>query len=72
MRPRVNIFSFGSGGAESEVRDPNRISTTDADQLAYFAAVNGITEQQARELVQKHGDNLAVLVKEARKLQELE
>jgi hypothetical protein len=45
---------------------------SDPEQLAYFSAVNGITEQQARELIRKHGDNLAVLVKEARRLRELE
>ncbi|MBZ9819717.1 DUF3606 domain-containing protein [Mesorhizobium sp. CA4] len=70
MRRRMNVFNFERDSAESEVRDPNRISTSDADQLGYFAAVNGITEEQARELIQNHGGNLAVLVKEARKLRE--
>ncbi|AZO34716.1 DUF3606 domain-containing protein [Mesorhizobium sp. M2A.F.Ca.ET.037.01.1.1] len=71
MRPRMNIFNFGSDSADNDVRHANRISTSDVDQLAYFAAVNGITEQQARDLIQRHGDNLAVLVNEARKLREL-
>jgi hypothetical protein len=65
----MKIFNPGNG-TETQVRDPSRLSATDANQLAYFAAVNGITERQARELVQAHGDNLAVLVKEARKLRE--
>ncbi|CDX32033.1 hypothetical protein MPLDJ20_150010 [Mesorhizobium plurifarium] len=72
MRAHVNVLNFGSESAGSDVRDPNRISTSDPEQLAYFSAVNGITEQQARELIRKHGDNLAVLVKEARRLRELE
>ncbi|CDX60375.1 hypothetical protein MPL3365_370015 [Mesorhizobium plurifarium] len=72
MRAHVNVLNFGSESADSDVRDPNRISTSDPEQLAYFSAVNGITEQQARELIRKHGDNLAVLVKEARRLRELE
>lgn len=72
MRARVNILNFGTESADSDVRDPNRISTGDPEQLAYFSAVNGITEQQARELIRKHGGNLAVLVKEARKLRGLE
>ncbi|WP_292145077.1 DUF3606 domain-containing protein [Mesorhizobium sp.] len=67
----MSIFNFGSDSAESDVRGANRISTSDLDQLDYFAAANGITEQQARDLIQKHGNNLAVLVKEARKLREL-
>lgn len=35
MRGRMTIFSFASDSAESDVRDPNRISASDADQLAY-------------------------------------
>ncbi|WP_224679163.1 hypothetical protein [Mesorhizobium sp. BR1-1-9] len=70
MRRRMNIFNFERNSAQSDVRHPNRISPSDADQLGYFAAVNGLTEQQAQELIQTHGGNLAVLVKEARKLRE--
>ncbi|TPI67122.1 hypothetical protein [Mesorhizobium sp. B2-8-9] len=31
----MTIFSFASDSAESDVRDPNRISASDADQLAF-------------------------------------
>ncbi|CDX17346.1 conserved hypothetical protein [Mesorhizobium plurifarium] len=58
--------------AEHVFRNPNRVSADEAYEVGYFAGVNGITEDQVRALIKLHGEDVVVLVIEARKLREPE
>ncbi|AZO09538.1 MULTISPECIES: DUF3606 domain-containing protein [unclassified Mesorhizobium] len=61
-----------SDSAERTFRNPNRVSANDPYEVGYFAAVNGLTEEQVRGLIRTHGEEVAVLVREARKLREFQ
>jgi len=57
--------------AEHVFRNPNRVSADDPYEVGYFAAVNGLTEDQVRALIKTHGEDVVVLVMAARKLREM-
>ncbi|PBB83319.1 DUF3606 domain-containing protein [Mesorhizobium sp. WSM3876] len=59
-----------SDSVEQVFRSPNLVSGDIPYEVSYFAAVNGITEEQVRGLIKLHGEDVAVLVSEARKLRE--
>jgi hypothetical protein len=42
--------------------DPSRMSGSDDDEIDHFARHHGITRQQARDLIDKHGDNRKELI----------
>ena len=47
--------------AKRDFRDRDRISAEDDYEIEYFAQKNGITLQQVRELIRKHGNSRAAL-----------
>jgi hypothetical protein len=49
-------------------RDRSRVAAEEGYEVGYFAKTNGITVRQARELIAKHGNDRATLLREARKL----
>lgn len=55
---------------EHTFRNPNLVSGNEPYEIGCFAAVNGISEAQVRELIKTHGEDVTVLVAEARKLRE--
>jgi hypothetical protein len=47
--------------AKRDFRDRDRVSAEDDYEVEYFAQKNGITPQQVRELIRKHGNSRAAL-----------
>lgn len=49
-------------------RDRSRVAGGEDYEVRYFAEENGISMDQARELIRRHGNDRAALEREARKL----
>lgn len=49
-------------------RDRKRVSGSEDYEVRYFAETNGISLEQARELIRTHGNDRETLTREARKL----
>lgn len=49
-------------------RDRSRVSGSEDYEVRYFADQNGISMEQARELIRKHGNDRETLNREAQKL----
>jgi hypothetical protein len=54
--------------AKKDERDRNRVAADQGYEIEYLAETTGITRSQAIALIQKHGNDRATLVREARKL----
>ncbi|BCM19278.1 DUF3606 domain-containing protein [Mesorhizobium sp. J8] len=50
-----------------DFRDRDRVSANDDYEVEYFAQKVGLTVQQVRELIKKHGNDRETLEREARK-----
>ena len=48
--------------------DRSRVSGSEGYEVRYFAGKHGITAEQARELISKHGNDRDTLDREAEKL----
>ena len=48
--------------------DRSRVSGSEDYEVEYFARENGITPDQARELIKRHGNDRETLTREAEKL----
>ena len=48
--------------------DRSRVSGSEPYEVSYFASKNGITAEQARELIDRHGNDRETLDREAQKL----
>ena len=53
---------------KTDYRDRDRVNGSEDYEVEYFARENGITAEQTRELIRKHGNSRAKLEEEARKL----
>jgi hypothetical protein len=51
-----------------DFRDRDRVSADEDYEVEYFAQKVGLTPQQVRDLIGKHGNNRETLEREARKL----
>lgn len=51
-------------------RDRSRVSGSEEYEVRYFAEENGITPEQARELIKKFGNDRATLTAEAKKIRQ--
>lgn len=51
-----------------DARDRSRVAGDEDYEVEYFAKENGISPDQARELIRRHGNDRASLEREARKL----
>lgn len=49
-------------------RDRSRVSGSEDYEVRYFAERNGISKDQARELIRRHGNDRETLNREAQKL----
>lgn len=49
-------------------QDRDRVSASDAYEVEYFAKKHGLTTEQVRTLIKKHGNSRAALETEAAKL----
>ncbi|MDW6020221.1 DUF3606 domain-containing protein [Mesorhizobium sp. BAC0120] len=49
-------------------RDRDRVAADEDYELRYFAESTGISVDQARQLIQKHGNDRATLEREAKRL----
>lgn len=49
-------------------RDRSRVAGDEDYEVRYFAEEHGITIEQARDLIKRHGNDRATLEREARKL----
>ncbi|SDH01279.1 DUF3606 domain-containing protein [Pelagibacterium luteolum] len=49
-------------------RDRDRVAGDQDYEVRYFAQQNGVTEQQTRDLIKKHGNMRTDLEREAKKL----
>ena len=58
------------GDNKSNVGEPDRsrVSGSEGYEVSYFARKHGITSEQARDLIEKHGNNRETLDREAEKL----
>jgi hypothetical protein len=56
--------------SERDFHDRNRISADEDYEVEYFARKVGLTTQQVRELIKKHGDDRAKLEREAKALEQ--
>ncbi|TIT69113.1 MAG: DUF3606 domain-containing protein [Mesorhizobium sp.] len=54
--------------SKKDFRDRDRISSSEDYEVDYFAQKTGITPQQVRELIKKHGNDRGTLEREAKKL----
>jgi hypothetical protein len=54
--------------SKRDVRDRNRVSADEDYEVRYFAEKAGITPQQVRDLISKHGNDRATLEREAKAL----
>jgi len=73
--PRCAQSVFIAGGeimaddkSKRDVRDRNRVSADEDYEVRYFAEKAGITPQQVRDLISKHGNDRATLEREAKAL----
>lgn len=48
--------------------DRSRVSASEDYEVEYFARENGISAEQARELIQRHGNDRETLTREAKRL----
>ncbi|HEY0013024.1 MAG TPA: DUF3606 domain-containing protein [Allosphingosinicella sp.] len=48
--------------------DRSRVSGSEGYEVSYFAGKHGITAEQARQLIEKHGNDRETLDREAEKL----
>ena len=53
---------------KKDERDRSRLAADEGYEIEYLAEKTGITRTQAIALMQKHGNDRATLVREARKL----
>lgn len=53
-----------------DFRDRDRVSADEEYEVRHFAEQNGLTTQQAMELIKKHGNGRDVLTRAARELRE--
>ncbi|MGX8008892.1 DUF3606 domain-containing protein [Mesorhizobium sp. ORM8.1] len=54
----------------SDFRDRNRVSADEDYEVEYFAQKAGLTTQQVRELIKKHGNDRATLEREAKAMEQ--
>ncbi len=54
--------------SKQDGRDRSRVSGSEDYEVRDFAQANGITVDQARELIAKHGNNRETLTAEAKRL----
>ena len=54
--------------SKRDFRDRDRVSSDEDDEVEYFASKTGITPQQVRELIAKHGNSRETLEREAQAL----
>jgi hypothetical protein len=54
--------------SKRDFRDRDRVSAAEDYEVEHFAQQNGITAQQVRDLIAKHGNSRATLTEAARKL----
>lgn len=52
----------------NQTQDARTVSGEQDYEVRYFAKQNGISVEQTRELIKKHGNDRAVLTAEAKKL----
>ena len=55
---------------QQDNRDRSRVSGSEDYEIRYFADENGISMEQARELISRHGNDRETLNREARKLKQ--
>lgn len=53
---------------KKDYRDRTRVAGEEEHEVRYFAETNGISIDQTRELIKKHGNDRATLEREAKKL----
>jgi hypothetical protein len=53
---------------KKDERDRNRVAAEEGYEIEYLAEATGITRTQAIAPIQKHGNDRATLVREARRL----
>ena len=53
---------------QQDNRDRSRVSGSEDYEIRYFADQNGISLEQARELIRRHGNDRETLNREAQKL----
>jgi Protein of unknown function (DUF3606) len=53
---------------KKDERDRSRVAADEGYEIEYLAETTGITRTQAIALIQKHGNDRATLLREARKL----
>lgn len=53
---------------KKDFRDRDRVAAEQDHEVRYFAEKNGITQDQVRELIAKHGNMREDLEREAKKL----
>jgi hypothetical protein len=51
--------------SKRDFRDRDRVSADEDYEVEYFAGKTGITPQQVRELIAKHGNSREILEREA-------
>jgi hypothetical protein len=54
--------------SKRDFRDRDRVSAKQDYELRHFAEQNGLTTEQARELIRQHGNDREALTAAARKL----
>ncbi|TPK38717.1 DUF3606 domain-containing protein [Mesorhizobium sp. B2-5-3] len=54
--------------SKRDFRDRNRVSADEDYEVRYFAEQAGITAEQVRQLIKRHGNERATLELEAKKL----
>jgi hypothetical protein len=54
--------------SKRDYRDRDRVSGSEEYEIRYFAEQNGITPDQVRELIRKHGNDRAKLTEAAKAL----
>ncbi|RUV30169.1 MAG: DUF3606 domain-containing protein [Mesorhizobium sp.] len=52
-----------------DFRDRNRVSADEDYEVDHFAKSNGITPEQVRDLIRRHGNERATLEREAKRMQ---
>ncbi|TGS47521.1 MULTISPECIES: DUF3606 domain-containing protein [unclassified Mesorhizobium] len=54
--------------SKKDFRERDRVSSSEDYEVEYFAQKTGITPQQVRQLIEKHGNDRATLEREAKNL----
>jgi hypothetical protein len=54
--------------SKQDIRDRSRVASDEDYEIRYFADEAGISADQARELIARHGNDRETLMREARKL----